>query len=249
MLAACRMALRALVILTALGALAYAVGRIPAELDADPIVSLSDRMVNGLDFDPVLLTRFEPFLAAAERNEACGPARRAVSVIRTYQTQQAAAAEEGRRAADNGQAALRNIRRKLACAPQDGLSWFTLFLLESSLSRRARANLPFLRFSYEVAPNEGQLMRTRSNVATALLPVVGPDLQAQIRNEFVLVARDDPRTAAAIILSSGEALRARLLPLIAPVKLESRAEIARLLDAEGSDVAVPGVPAQTGAPR
>ena len=237
-----RWACRILLALVALGGLLFALTRIPAELEADPIVALAEKVVAGSDYDVKSLARLEPHLAAAERDTRCGPTRGPLAAIRSYQVQQAAIEGDVPRAQESGRAAIRNLRLKLACSPEDGLSWFTLFLMESSLSGRARANLPFLLQSYKVAPNEGQLMRSRSQVASALLPLVGPELQGYIRAEFVHMARDDGLSAVSVLLGSGEELRALLIPLLAEVGVDQRKEIAARLAYEGSDIVVPGVP-------
>ena len=237
-----RMALRATFAAVALGAAAFALQRLPAEIAADPVVSLASRIVNGLDFDPEALERYEPHIRRAEADESCGPLRAAVAAIRTYRVQQAASANDAARALENVRAGLRNLRQKLACAPQDGLSWFTLFTLEASLRGRAGTDFPLLLMSYRLAPNEGHLMRMRSQIGTAVLRVASPKLQGYIREEFVRLARDDTRTAAGLIAGAGEPLRAILVPLLERVGPDRRADIARQLDEENFEVTIPGVP-------
>jgi O-antigen ligase len=225
-----------------LTALAYVANRLPAEIEADPVVSLANRMVGGLDFDRAALDRYEPFIQRAEADESCGPLRASVAVIRTYLVQQAATQNDAPRALANIRPAFRDLRQKLACAPADGLSWFTLFTLEASLRGRAATDFPMLLMSYQLSPNEGQLMRMRSQVGTAVLQVASPELQGYVRDEFVHLARDDSRTAAGLIAGAGEPLRGILLGLLERVGLDQRTEIARQLDEDGVDVKVPGVP-------
>jgi O-antigen ligase len=236
-----RILLRASFALAAIGSAAYVASRLPAEIEAGPVVSLADRMVGGLDFDRSALARYEPHIRRAEADETCGPLRAAVAVIRTYQVQQAAAANDAARALDYVRAALRDLRQKLGCAPHDGLSWFTLFTLEASLRGRAGTDFPFLLLSYRLAPNEGQLMRMRSQIGTAVLRVASPELQGFVREEFVRLARDDTRTAAGLIAGAGEPLRAILLPLLEQVPLDKRMEIARQLEEEGVEVTIPDI--------
>lgn len=233
---------RGVLLAVAVGALLYVGSRMPDELRADPIVTLSERILGGSDYDPKSLERLEPFLAAAERESRCGRTRGPLSAIRSYEVQQAAVEGDIAKAQEAGRAAIRDLRQKLGCSPADGLSWFTLFLMESSLSGRARANLPFLLMSYQVAPNEGQLMRSRAQVATALLPLVGPELQAHIRSEFIHIARDDYQTAIGILLGSGESLKRLLLPLLENVSIEQRQLMALRLSFEKSDIVIPGAP-------
>jgi O-antigen ligase len=101
-----RMALRATFAAVALGAAAFALQRLPAEIAADPVVSLASRIVNGLDFDPDALERYEPHIRRAEADESCGPLRAAVAAIRTYRVQQAASANDAARALENVRAGL-----------------------------------------------------------------------------------------------------------------------------------------------
>lgn len=223
-------------------ALVHVARRLPAETTADPVVTLADQIVGGQDFSRLALERYEPHIGRAEADGTCGPLRGAVAVIRTYLVQQAAGANDARRAFDNVQAALRGLRQKLACAPEDGLSWFTLFTLDASLRGRTGADFPLLLMSYRIAPNEGHLMRMRSQLGTAVLRVAGPELRSFVKAEFVLLARDDPRTAAGLLAGAGEPLRAVLVPLLEGIDLDGRAEIARQLADANVDIRIPGVP-------
>ena len=240
-----RLGLRALLALGALSAATYAVGRIPVEVEADPLVALSSRLVGGLDFDVKALTPFEPVIRKVEDDPACGQLRNPASVFRIYRMQQAAGSGDSAAAFENGEQAVKNLRAKLACGPQDGNSWFNLFLLESALSGRAGRNLPFLRMSYEVAPNEGWISQTRAPIAIAFLRNLDPDLRARVEAEYVHVARDAPDTAAEIFAKTNEANRALLLPLFERVPVETRKLISDKLAEGGTDVRIPGVPDPT----
>ncbi len=237
-----RLGLRALLAACALSAATYALARIPAEMESDPLVTLSARLTGGLDFDVKALNPFEPAIRKVEDDPACGPLRNPASVFRIYRMQQAAGSGDGAAAFENGEQAVKDLRAKLACAPADGHSWFNLFLLESALSGRAGRNMPLLRMSYAVSPNEGWISQSRAPIAVAFLRNADPDLRARVEDEYAHVARDAPETAAGIFAKTTEANRALLLPLFERVPVETRKVIADKLAEGGTDIRIPGVP-------
>lgn len=167
------------------------------------------------------------------------------AVIQLY----VAASEQSRdtkSAPDQLDKARSSIRDALACAPYNGYLWYGLYWVQIKLGSRQEEALPFLEFSYEIAPREGWLAYYRSVDAVDQFAVLSPGVQSLVRAEYLHVVKEAPKLAVKIYTEVAAESRIRLLTWIAVAPLQQREQIAILFDLADLTDNVPGVQYQAG---
>jgi hypothetical protein len=198
-------------------------------------------MLDGEAYDTDQAKRLVAYLDRTTDTRDCAHGGLAeAAIIRLYEIGQVLARKDESDLTQRVETARAALRSALACSPQDGLLWFELFWLEILKGDpTSEPALSYLRMSYKLAPREGWIASIRSRRVLGLYEKLPPDLQASARDEFVLMARDNPRRAVSAFARQHESTRVLLLPLLARVPLEPRTEFARRLD--DPNVEVPGV--------
>ena len=231
--------LRAVAIAIAVPALAFSISGLPATIEFAELRRISDRVLEGQAFSDEVVRRLEASLSRTRPIEDCGPGSEEVAVLHVFMAGIALSSPDGPTSPASIGEADRAVRAALACTPSRSLLSFLLFWLESR--DKIEAALPYLRLSYRLGRSEGWIAPARGRAALALFDRLPADLQAEFRAEYLRLARDDIGAAVQTFIGADDAGRARLLPLLAELPLETRTEFARRLDAEDVDAKVPGV--------
>lgn len=134
------------------------------------------------------------------------------------------------------------VRRSLACSPSDPYLWIVLFWSESAQSGFRLDDLPYLRLSYQLGPNEGWIAVKRSQIAFSIFEQLTPDLKEAVLEEFKnLLQTGFIDETVGIFVSPGWRVRDQILQRIRDVDERHRQAFARALYRQGYDVEVPGI--------
>lgn len=231
--------LRGIAVAIALPTLAFSVRGLPATVELGELRRISDRVLEGQAFSDDVVVKLKASLTRGRPLEECGAASEDMAVLHVFMAGLALRSPEapGSRAAVAQ--ADRALRAAISCSPSRSLLWFLLFWLESR--DRLEAALPYLRLSYAFGRAEGWIAPARGRAALAFLDRLPPDLQAEVRAEFLRLARDDVGAAVQTFVGTDDGRRRQLLTLLEQLPLQTRTEFARRLEGEDIDVKVPGV--------
>jgi hypothetical protein len=90
-----------------------------------------------------------------ERSDVCWPrALRSAAIVFGRRTQMALDSSEAEAFESLASRTDSSIRKSLRCSPSDPFMWFALFWIESLQSGLQKADVDYLRRSYELAPYE-----------------------------------------------------------------------------------------------
>jgi hypothetical protein len=132
-------------------------------------------------------------------------------------------------------------RSALACAPNDGFTWLTLFWLDAGKRGLRPENLAYLRLSYEVSPNEGWIAIWRNRLVMRIFDRLSPELANKALDEFVrlLDSRQLYDEMASIFESTPADVQQRIVQQLRVASPFSRQIFARVLYDRGLDVTIP----------
>jgi hypothetical protein len=208
--------------------------------DIDDVAS---RIIRRFVFRPQSLVDQVPTLEAIENEPYCEPrALRSDAVIRLRIAENALTNADVDRLDANMTAARAAIRKSLSCSPTDSYLWLSLFWVNAISEGFRPSDFALLRKSYEEGPNEGWIMVTRNHLALADFPSLPPDLADRALTEFSELLQPEFVDAAADnFVGPGWPIHALLLDRIKNAPESERSTFARMLEAKGYDVEVPGI--------
>lgn len=130
----------------------------------------------------------------------------------------------------------------LEIEPSDAFFWLVYYWCDLNTEGFRPANLKFLQASYELGPNEGWIAIRRNRLALAAFSELSPDMSERVLSEFTgMVASGLIVDAASNLIGPGAPLQSVLLGRLTAVPIAERERLARYLEENGVDLAVPGV--------
>jgi hypothetical protein len=137
------------------------------------------------------------------------------------------------------------VQTALTCAPHHAILWYGLFWLdwnEANLGEdRANRAISFLKRSYDLGANEGWIGLWRAEDAVRVFDQLDTVTQTKVQREFQSLARTSPAVAARVAVGAESANRPLVLQWISELRPAERDQLARHLDAIGSEIDLPGV--------
>jgi hypothetical protein len=184
-----------------------------------------------------------PDLDAAEAHRLCNALElRSDVVIRTRLHEEAIAAAAPKLADRHLKALRAVVDRAISCAPTEGFLWFMRYWVRINQGAEAGHELENLAMSYRQAPVEGWIAVRRNAYALAVYELLTEDQRRAVSTEFAaLVNSGLLAVAVRNLLGPGWPIRDRLLRELEGTDPAMRNHFARMMRAEGADLAVPGV--------
>lgn len=189
------------------------------------------------------LNELVPDLDAVEAHRSCNALElRSDVVIRTRLHEEAVTAADPKRADQHLKALGDAVDRAIACAPTEGFLWFMRYWVRINQGAEAGHQLENLAMSYRQAPVEGWIAVRRNAYALAVYGLLAEDQKRAVSTEFAtLVNSGLLAVAVRNVLGPGWPIRDRLLQELEWTDPAMRYHFARMVRAEGADLAVPGV--------
>lgn len=184
-----------------------------------------------------------PELEAAELRVPCNPIElRSDVIIRTRLYEEAVAAADPKRADQQLKGVSEALDKAIECAPTEGFLWFIRYWVRINLGAPAGPELGNLAMSYRRAPFEGWIAVRRNVYSLAVYDLLTEDQKRAVRTEFAtLVNSGLLASAVRNMLGAGWPIRDQLLSELGWTDQTMRYQFARMVRAEGADLAVPGV--------
>lgn len=189
------------------------------------------------------LESLSPELEAAELRFPCNPIElRSDVTIRTRLHEEAVAAADPKRADQQLKGVREALDKAMTCAPSEGFLWFMRYWVRINQGAQAEPELANLAMSYRLAPVEGWIAVRRNVYSLAVYDLLAEDQKRAVRTEFAtLVNSGLLATAVRNVLGAGWPIRDQLLSELEWTDQTMRYQFARMVRAEGADLAVPGV--------
>lgn len=204
-----------------------------------PILQSAQRVLVGDQFNPVQIATLRRELSDAHLRSII---RQSQIVIRLRLLEQDFKAIDRKAyAADLNDIAAATFDA-LSGSPADSFVWLVESWTRAQGPAGTDRNLPALRMSYALAPNEEWIAHRRASFALSIFSSLPDDLAKRAESEFVQLVRSRLYSQAAYILVGQRPdLRARLLGRLAELKEIDRRELARAMEVRNLDGAtVPG---------
>lgn len=200
-------------------------------------------IINGEPFTVEALAGELPITETIEKTGFCRPAAlRSAAVIRLRIAEHALS--EGAKEKSDGQmnAATGSVRQSLSCSPADPFLWLALYWLDGAQHGLGPQDLKYLRFSYQLGPNEGWIALKRNRAAFASFQQLPPDLAEQALIEFVaLLESNFYEQAADIFIGPALPERELILRRLASIAESDRQLFLAALARRGYDENIPGI--------
>jgi hypothetical protein len=235
---------RSLLAVMGLVALAWSFSVIPPFRSEVTVVDVARAVLAGERFKPDVLAAIET-QADVERVPGLRPSVLSRSaIIRLRLAEIAMAGNEAQLKQKRLGSLGRIVDSALSNVPGDSFLWLARFWLASVRDGAAADNLPSLRRSYELGPNEGWIGAKRDAVATGMFSELPADLADQSLSEFASLVRSGFISAATDIAARAPVpLRRQLFARLAELDNDHRGVFARAFYArELDEVPVPGFP-------
>lgn len=244
-------ATRVLTIILGALAIGWGVVTFPYFLHGSVIENLGRQVVRGEPFKTDVLVQQIPILDAAERQSFCQASVLQADAVVRLRLAEDAIDQGDRLSIDERIESLRAvIRKSLSCSPADAFLWLVLSWVEGTASGFSGRNFDYLRMSYQQGRNEGWIAIKRNRALLAMHAQLPDDLAELAVAEFVRIVGSKLFLEAADILTGpGWPVRNILLARLEPLPLGDREQFAKLLQARGLDLTVPGVSRPSTPPR
>jgi hypothetical protein len=208
-----------------------------------PLARAANQIIAGGPVTRQALLDLAATPTTVENVERCSPtAVRAVALVRLRTLEQTLAAGEYTLLDAQRNAVREAIDRALACSPADSFLWLVLFSVLSSETGFRPEYLACLRLSYQLGPNEGWIAVKRNRTVLAIFEWLPSDIAEKALFEFTqLIESELYNDAIDILLGPGWRLRDTLIARLNGVDAPHREAFAKLLNARGYPISVPGV--------
>lgn len=222
----------------AVAAIAWGGVCLPVFVDQIRLDATRDLIIRTIPLRDEELMGLAPMLDRSAQRQHCVPAvDRSAAFIRLRMLENSFTPENHALIDDRMTALDGAIRKSLGCAPADPFLWLVLFWERNAREGYSAANLDLLRMSYSLGPNEGWIVRKRSQLALAMFDALPPDLAADVVAEFARLVKVELYTEAMEILAGpGWRYRDRLMASLADVPKQNVAILVKAMSDVGYDL-------------